>query len=51
MGESGCYSGVQGHAPPWVEKTPCRRKWQPTPVFLPGKFHGERSLAGKSLSD
>ena len=25
---------------------PWRRKWQPTPVFLPGKFHGQRSLAG-----
>ena len=23
---------------PWVWKIPCRRKWQPTPVFLPGKF-------------
>ena len=23
-----------------------RRKWQPTPVFLPGKIHGQRSLAG-----
>ena len=22
------------------------RKWQPTPVFLPGKFHGQRNLAG-----
>ena len=22
-----------------------RKKWQPTPVFLPGKFHGQRSLA------
>jgi len=31
---------------PWVGKIPWRRKWQPTPVFLPGKFHGERSLAG-----
>ena len=30
---------------PWVRKVPCRRKWQPTPVFLPGKFHGQRSLA------
>ena len=30
---------------PWVGKTPCRRKWQPTPVFLPGKPHGQRSLA------
>ena len=28
-----------------------RRKWQPTPVFLPGKFHGQRSLAGYSLWD
>ena len=25
-----------------------RRKWQPTPVFLPGKVHGQRSLAGCS---
>ena len=23
---------------PWVEKTPCSRKWQPTPVFFPGKI-------------
>ena len=29
----------------WVGKTPWSRKWQPTPVFLPGKFHGQRSLA------
>ena len=25
-----------------------RRKWQPTPVFMPGKFHGQRNLAGYS---
>ena len=31
---------------PWVRKIPWRRKWQPTPVFLPGKFHGQRSLVG-----
>ena len=31
---------------PWVEKIPWRRKWQPTPVFLPGKSQGQRSLAG-----
>ena len=30
------------HTPPW------RRKWQPTPVFLPGEFHGQRSLVGYS---
>ena len=33
---------------PWVGKIPWRRKWQPTVVFLPGKFHGQRSLAGYS---
>ena len=33
---------------PWVKKIPWRRKWQPTPVFLPGEFHGQRSLAGYS---
>ena len=32
---------------PWVGKIPWRRKWQPAPVFLPGKFHGQRSLAGR----
>ena len=30
---------------PWVGKIPWRRKWQPTPVFLPGESHGRRSLA------
>ena len=29
---------------PWVRKIPCRREWQPTPVFLPGEFQGQRSL-------
>ena len=33
---------------PWVGKIPWRRKWQLTQVFLPGKFHGQRSLAGYS---
>ena len=28
---------------PWVGKIPWRRKWQPTPVLMPGKFHGWRS--------
>ena len=32
----------------WVGKIPWRRKWQPTSVFLPGKPHGQRSLAGYS---
>ena len=30
---------------PWVRKIPWRRKWQPTPVFLPGEPHRQRSLA------
>ena len=30
----------------WVRKIPWRRKWQPTPVFCPGKSNGQRSLAG-----
>ena len=33
---------------PWVGKIPWRREWLPTPVFLPGEFHGQRSLAGHS---
>ena len=36
---------------PWVLKIPWRRKWQLTPVFLPGKFHGQKSLAGCSPWD
>ena len=28
--------------------SPWRRKWQPTPVFLPGESHGQRSLVGYS---
>ena len=33
----------------WARKIPWRRKWQPTPVVLPGKFHGQRSWTGYSL--
>ena len=33
---------------PWGRRIPWRKKWQPTPVFLPGKSHGQRSLAGYS---
>ena len=31
---------------PWVGKIPCKKKWLPTPVFLPGESHGQRSPAG-----
>ena len=33
---------------PWVGKIPRRKKWQPTPVFLPGKSHGQRGLVSYS---
>jgi len=33
---------------PWVGKIPWRREWLPTPVFLPGEFHGQRSLPSYS---
>ena len=36
---------------PWVRKIPWRRAWQPTPVLLPGEFHGQRSLVGYSSWD
>ena len=35
----------------WVGKIPWRGKWQPTPVFLPGESHGQRSLVGYSPWD
>ena len=31
-----------------VRKIPWRKAWQPTPVFLPGEYHGQRSLVGYS---
>ena len=34
---------------PWVGKIPWRRAWQPTPGFLPGEFHGQRSLLCHNL--
>ena len=36
---------------PWGGKIPWRTKWQPTPIFLPGQFHGQRSLVGYSPWD
>ena len=38
----------RGRFDPWVGKIPWRRKWQPIPVFLPGKSQGQRSLEGYS---
>ena len=36
---------------PWIGRIPWRRKWQPTPVFLFGKFYGQKSLVGYSSWD
>ena len=36
---------------PWIRKNPWRRNWHPTPVFLPGEFHGQRSLTFHSPWD
>ena len=53
--EFACYAGDLGLLPglipgfsPWVGQIPWRRKGQPTPVFLPAKFLGQRSLVGYS---
>ena len=43
---------MQGHKryrfDSWVGKSPCRKTWQPIPVFLPGESHGQKSLVGCS---
>ena len=43
-----CRRGKRCRFDPCVGKIPWRRNWQPTAVFLPGKFHGQKSLAGYS---
>ena len=59
---SGFCGGTRGEEPtcqcrkrkrciPWVGKIPWKRPWRPTLVFLTGKFHGQRSLAGYSPWD
>ena len=48
---SACNAGDLGSIlgfDPYVGKIPWRRKWQHTPVFLPGESHGRRSLVGYS---
>ena len=47
-GKSVCLQCGRPGLNPWAGKTPWRRKWQPTPVFLPGKSHGRRILVGYS---
>ena len=45
--ESACQRR-RGGFDPWIGKIPLRRKWQPTPAFLPGESRGQRSLEGYS---
>ena len=47
-GQSVCPQCGRHGFDPWVRKIPWRRKWQPTPVFLPGEYRGLRSLVGYS---
>ena len=42
-----CNAGDLG-SNPGLGRIPCRREWQPTPVFLPGEFRGQRSLVDYS---
>ena len=46
--ESTCNAGDSGSIHPWVGKIRWRRAWRPTPVFLSGKSHGQRSPARDS---
>jgi len=47
--ESPCNAGrITPRFNPWVGKIPWRREWLPTPAFLPGKFHIQKSLVGYS---
>ena len=56
-GASGKESDCQCRRPgrcgfnPWLGKIPWRRAWLPTPVFLPGESHGQRSLVGYGPRD
>ena len=44
-----CLQGGRPRFDPWSRKIPWRRKWQPTPVLLPGKFHGWRCPVGYTV--
>ena len=48
--ESACSAGDLGSVP-GLGRFPWRREWLPTPVFLPGEFHGQQSLLGSSPWD
>ena len=45
-GKESAYNAEETRFDPWVGKIPWTKKGQPTPVFLPGESHGQRSLVG-----
>ena len=47
-GKESAYNARNMGSIPGCSKMPWRSKWQPAPLFLPGKFHGQRSLVGYS---
>ena len=47
-GKASCLQCGRPGFDPWVGNILWRRKWQPTPVLLPGKSHGQRSMVGYS---
>ena len=48
VGRESAYNPGDMGSIPGSGRSPWRRKWQPTPVFLPGELHGQRSLTGYS---
>ena len=50
-GKASAYNAGDLCSIPGSGRIPWRRKWQPTPVFLPGESHGRRSLVGYSPRD
>ena len=48
VGKESTYDAGEPGSIPGSGKIPWRKEWQPTPVFLTGKLHGQRSLAGYS---
>ena len=49
-GDLGLMPGSRPGFDAWVRKIPWRKKWQPTPVFLPGQSHGLRSKVGYGVT-
>ena len=51
MRETSCNTGDADDSVPGLERSPGEGNDKPTPVFLPGKYYGQRSLMGNSLWD